>query len=297
MSVDLGLCLEDLARVIDSMEIRGVGFEVAEEGYGGSRLQAYLVVKSTSAHSVDELPIVRAIEEAAAREGLILYRAPYEEESGSRVSELERRIREAASRGYGVIAVVPEPLAVGLVDTPVAGMLESAAKVRVTVRFTNKLYLPRPGGGYEVELVGKRNSMASYRRIEALRARAEELGLSVAGVKYFDSNREIMEYVAELGLEGLHRRVPVNRLALYVIALHSCLGDGALRIQAISVEEEGSHTVYFLGVPPGLLDSFLAGLERLAGPGGLRGESRRLAEGHSRWLRAFAERLGLIVTA
>ncbi len=293
-------CLDSLASIMSASKLLGASVRVeGEGGYGGSR-RVLVIVKSRSAPSIDEVPIIDALERAAARSGVIVEFKSYEEGGeGSREERLAGLVEEAYKAGMGAVIVIPQPLAVGLagrVRGDVLEALESSPRAHVEVKFTNLLYLPHPEeakGG--IELVGKRNSRASYSRIRVLEEKAADLGIRVKGHVLLDSNPEIMRYVTSLGVQGLYVRVPVNRLALYVLAYAECL-EGGMRVNRIRVEEASSHTVYFMGVPGGLMRQFEAEVARASrGHLGLT-KAEKLARGHLESFSTFLSLLGAPVT-
>ena len=293
-------CLDSLALVMSASKLLGASVRVEGEGSSWGSRRALVIVKSSSAPSIDEVPIIEALSRAAARSGVIVEFMSYEEEDeGSREERLAALIEEAYRAGMGVVIVVPQPLAVGLagrVGDEVLEALESSSRADVEVRFTNLLYLPHPDearGG--IELVGKRNSRASYSRIRVLEEKAAALGIRVRGHVLLDSNPEIMKYVTSLGVQGLYVRVPVNRLALYVLAFMECL-EGGVRVNRIPVEETSSHTVYFVRVPKSMVREFETEVLKASwGPLGLA-RAEALARGHSESFRTFLSLLGAPVT-
>ncbi len=290
-------CVEEVRGLLYRLAVRSIRFQV-DEGAGGEAGGRRLdfILKDREAPSPDEIPLVGAVVRAASYSGLYLRFKSYEAASKPREAELASLISEALERGTGFVALVPNPLAVGLASRlpeRVIEALESSSRFNVSVEYDNVLYLPDPGYSEEVELVGKRNSVASYERLRRLEAIAADLGLTVVRHNMLGSNAEIMEYVTEAGVRGLLRRVPITKIAHYVLILAGCYGIEG--VNDVTLIETGEHTLYVGGAPKEFLEALIGELESLrAGQPGYGGETEALFKGYLRGSRAMAKRLGLI---
>jgi len=134
------------------------------------------------------------------------------------VEEASREVRPAAGRRVEILvkdsllpsvderespflAVVPSLLAIGLASRlppSVIEVLERSYVLEVAVDFRNLLYLPVPEVNDVIEIVGKKNSAASYDRIRRLEEIAGSRGIKVRGHTLLNSNHG--EGGLELGL-------------------------------------------------------------------------------------------------
>jgi hypothetical protein len=256
-----------------------------------------VIVKSVDAPSLDEIPILVSIEEASYTLGVYYTKEGYEEGGGSREERLASIIRSILRGSEPAVIVMPQPLAVGVMSylgPREADALERAPKIHVEIEFVNHLYLPASRVTREVELVGKRNSAASYARIERLELMARELGLTRVKRKLLNNNAEIMEYVTELGPRGLSLRVPVTKLALYVRALSQCFPEEIGSINPVRLRERGSHTIYLIRVPPELAERFLFNLASWRGRRPDAEQASYYIRGHMEALTRLASLLSLV---
>ncbi len=252
-------CLEHIARLYSSLRVSSVEASWSEESPGDRGLGARVafLVKNRGAASPDEAPLIEALEYAAMRAGVIPEFVEYEplEGGSSRAERLSLAIASLASRGRPFVALMPSmltPALIGRLPQGVLEALEEAAKLNVRVRYENLLYLPRRVEEDSIEIVGKLNSWASYRRVSVLEAKAYEEGIRVKRQVYLDSNREILEYILEAGSRGPLRRVPVTKLALVIAGVYECRYPGKPPINKYIIEEEAEHTIIMVGVPGAL---------------------------------------------
>ena len=263
-------CAEELLGLYESQPLHSVRAEAVGswEDAGGSldgRLSVY--VKSLLEPSIDEVPILRAILEAL--ESMEVRAGIYEYDSigGESGYASLRLVQVSLARGEPFLLLLPAQRSVVLASQ-VPGdyweAIEESLAITVEVRAGTPLYLPEQG---PARLVAKRNSQQSYERVVWLTQRARELGVELLEPRYLQSNREIFEYVVSVGREGPLRRVPVNKLASYIIALRRCGILGGLR--SLSKIDSSIHYIYAYRVPGRLLEAILEGLRspslRLAG--------------------------------
>jgi hypothetical protein len=211
---------------------------------------------------MDEVPVINAVLESVGSVRAEVY--TYEELSDEdRALKLALILRRGLSMGVPMIVVIPGLMGVTLtsrMDRPVIEALESSLVIEVRLEYGNTLYLPSRG---DVELVGKENSESSYERIEWLLGEASRRGVRVAGVRLLRDNRAIWEYVTGAGLEGVHRRVPVNKISWLVAVLSECTGAG--EIQVLRRREKTRHYVYAVGLDESLAGALIGSLSRQAG--------------------------------
>ena len=217
--------------------------------------------------------------------------------STSRERALASIIEEALSRGMGAIALVPQPLAAGLASHlgyEALSRVEEAPRVEVSLRFDNRLYLPSeaPRG---VELVGKKNSRASYERVVKLESLARRRGIEVYSHRFLSSHREVVDYVTSYGVAGVSERVPVTKAALYILAISRCYSIEGL--EEVTIDDEAGHTVYLVNVDEIIVEGVYEALRRAVSSTGfisipqpLRAAMARGLEGE---LEYISRRLGL----
>ncbi|MFZ8793718.1 MAG: hypothetical protein ACO2O2_07530 [Acidilobaceae archaeon] len=236
----------------------------------GGELEAFksdsvaVIVKSVKEISFDEIPIFNAIVSALSTYNITprFYEYDMIAEGRGRYEELSRVLEDSIGRRMGVIAVLPylAPIAVlSRVSEPVVEALDSALRVQVSVRYENLLYIPERRGD-EVEVIGKENSASSYDRAEWFRVEAERRGFKRVIVKFLSDNKSIFNYVTSMGPKGIYRRVPVTKLASYIVALARCYSLGG--VEEVMREEEATHMLYILGVQDSVRASIVDGLER-----------------------------------
>ena len=232
---------------------------------GDGELDVY--VKSIYELSIDEIPIIAAIVRALSHRRLNIYDyESIEKEKGRHVTAamlLEKAIRE----GRSFLMVAPSALPLGLVRRLPKEYWDHLASIHVAnveVSYDNPLYLPQPPVEGTVSLVAKRNSEASYDRVEWLSRRAYELGLGWPDRVFLDSNKQIFDYVVGAGVRGLRRRVPVNKLAGHIVALDRCLGLGMTRL-LWRRGERVTHLLYAWGVGEEELEGLKREVERFNG--------------------------------
>ncbi|WP_062662025.1 hypothetical protein [Aeropyrum camini] len=239
-------------------------------------------MKDPSSPSIDEMPLLSALRVAFAKSGRLLVLRPYEAEAASREDVLAAMLKSLVEEGRPFVAMVPSLLAVGLASRlppRIIDSLESRSVVveaKVTVK--NLLYLPVPEVNDVIEIVGKKNSAASYERIRRLEEAAGKQGIKVRGHVLLGSNVEILEYLVSGGVESLYTRIPVTKLALYILAVSQCLD---IPITPVELEETSLHTIYFYGLEIFDAKSFIEALRSpLTRPS--EEEVARLIEGGAR---------------
>ena len=252
-------CAEELLALYESQPLQRVRVERIEswegEGEPGERISIY--VKSLLEPSVDEIPILRGLLEALGNVRARIFE--YDSISGETGYASLRLVRVSLARGEPFILLLPEQRSIVLASQ-VPGewweAIEESLALRVEVRAGTPLYLPERG---PARLVAKRNSLQSYERVVWLTGKARELGVELEEPRFLPSNREIFEYVVSLGREGPLRRVPVNKLASYMIALHRCgLLEG---IRPLSKIDSSTHYVYAYRVPGAVVERIAASME------------------------------------
>ena len=242
-------CVESCLGLYERALVYDIRASIVSEGpqrtVTGNQDRVWLVVKSIELPSIDEIPIINSILESLGDTRTEVY--TYEElDSTDRALRLSQVLREGISSGLPMIVVMPGLMGVTLtskMDKDVIEALESSTVVEAWLEYSNVLYLPEEP---EVELVGKENSESSYERIEWLQSEASKRGVRVAGVRLLRDNRAIWDYVTSLGLEGLRKRVPVNKVAWLVAVLSDCIG--AHGFQVIQRRERARHYIYLIGL-------------------------------------------------
>lgn len=274
-----------------SVEIEG---EPLEPGPGRSRV--YLVVKSLRLPSIDEAWIVSGLLSSLRQRHsvrILEYEPHGSRRGGVRNREFIRALRRAVQEGSGIVALVPHLFTLDLMsvmDDRMRSLLEGNYIISVEASFRNILYLPQqPGGDSRIEIVGKRNSSASYERVMWLADQARRLGLDVREV-FLNDNSEIYNYVVSGAPLSFYTRVPATKISLLGAVLASCNAlEGLTVLERI---ERAEHTVYAIGVPRETVDALVDALLRLPRSEGLDEEvESRIAEG----CRGELEHLGLLI--
>ncbi len=224
-----------------------------------------LYVKSAREPSIDEIPILRALFSALRNSKVRVYEYERMVRGGEpRHRTLGRILEEGLRAGRPALIIMPSALPASLYSilSPLAReMLSNSVVLKAVVEYQNYLYLPKPERADEIELVAKTSSSSSYERVQWLRSEARRRGIYVAGEKYLSDNKSILEYVLWEGIEGLYRRVPVNKLALYISALSDC---GVVEdIEKLERREEAQHLIYGVNVDAGIVSGIKEELESI----------------------------------
>ncbi|GBF09828.1 hypothetical protein apy_15530 [Aeropyrum pernix] len=252
----------DIARAV---RVEGVSARLASEGRGeasgekGHKIE--VLVKDPSSPSIDEMPLLSALRVAFAKSGQLLVLRPYEKEASPREDVLAGLLRSLVAEGKPFVAIVPSLLAVGLASRLPARVIDALESLSVVVEakvaVRNLVYLPVPEVNDVIEIVGKKNSAASYDRIRRLEEAAGRYGIKVRGHVLLNSNMEILEYIVSGGVDSLSMRVPVTKLALYILAISRCLD---IPITPVTLEETSLHTIYFYGLGSREAEAFIEAL-------------------------------------
>ena len=177
-----------------------------------------------------------------------------------------------------------------VLDERLRSLLEDNYIVSVGASFRNILYLPEPSDSIsEIEVVGKRNSSASYERVKWLAGQARSLGLSVREV-FLSDNSEIYNYVMNGAPLSFYTRVPATKISLIGAVLAKCgvLDD----VRMMERMERAEHTLYAIRVPGETVGAIMDALSKLPRAGELDEEvSSRILEG----CRTELEHLGVVL--
>ncbi|MEB3780850.1 MAG: hypothetical protein GSR85_11595 [Desulfurococcales archaeon] len=257
----LEVCASECLKAYSRVRVEGVRVWRSEEWLPGSSSDIDVYVKSVRNPSFDEVPIITSIIDVL--EGFKARIYEYEPVSEpvspgrDRARGLAGMVERSLDQGRGVIVVVPSLLPVSLVSTlrpEIIDAMESSLALEVEVRYENLLYLPEEGRG-PITIVAKENSESSYERVEWLKKQAESLKVDVEGVVLKPDNSSIYEYVLQLGPRGIYKRVPVNKMALYIVSLARCYNlEGIIEVNR---KERSRHYIYAINVP----ESIIAGVE------------------------------------
>jgi len=261
-------CAKAYIDLATSTRYQRVAFEIENPeppGKPGDELDVY--VKSVYELSIDEIPLVEGIIRALSHRRLNIYDYESIDKERGRHVIAARLLEKAIRSGRSFIMVLPSALPLGLASSLPGEywwILEDLHVANVTIEYDNPLYLPAPPVEPPINLVAKRNSQASYERVQWLAERAVELGLPRPNTVYLDSNRMIFNYVTSDGVPGLKRRIPVNKLAGHIVALDRCLSLGMTRLQWRRGEQV-SHLIYAQGLAGGELEALRREVERYSG--------------------------------
>ncbi len=232
-------------------------------GWPGDEWEANRVdvyVKSMRDVSLDEYPILRGLFHSLHNARIEVFEYESIDQSLPRHRVLSRLLERSVKRRIPTIAIVPSAMPVSLVESlspNLLGLLDNSLVAKIRVEFRNMLYLPAPPAD-PITLVAKANSESAYDRVQWLDRRAAKLGLRVDGKVYLPDNRIIFEYVFSGEPDSYRRKVPVNKLALYIRVLADCADlPGVLSLER---REESTHLLYGIGVPDTLLDRILSGI-------------------------------------
>ncbi len=263
-------CARSLLSIYEAQPLAGVEVEHlgAPAGEAGGVDQVDVYVKSVLEPSIDEVPVLQAV--FRALEGVQAAFYDYDPASGRGTESYAalRLVRENLAKGRPFILVLPGQRSVVLarhVPEEEWEALEESLALRVTVRAGNVLYLPRPPLERPARLTAKANSEQSYERVVWLTRVAREEGVPLREPRFLPSNREIFEYVFSIGSRGPLERVPVNKLASYIVALEDC-GYTPGPLTRLTRIEASTHYIYAYRVPGWLLDRLAS---ELAGVGAI----------------------------
>ncbi len=256
-----------------SLSVRVSGVESWGEPPPGRPLgRVRFYVKSLNP-SVDELPLIAAVAEAAADSGVELDVYEYESIAGGgdRYARLARLLARALEAGSPFLVLIPQLMVVRLLDALPGGAVEErlseSVLARVRVEKEDILYTPTLQPPRGLEVVVKESSAASQARAELLESIIAAEGLKLAGRRVLPDNASIHSYVLERGLCTALQRLPVTRLARLLASLYACTGLSGLvarhRVGRGPWRDESLLTLYAYRVPPRLLEAIKSRLERL----------------------------------
>jgi len=206
-------------------------------------------VKSVREISIDEVPIIKSIIDVFEGRRLVFYEYENIRKRDDRAILASRLISKGIRSGRSFILVLPSLMSVSLAgNLPEfeGSVVEESLALRVDIEYDNLLYLPGRRDR-SIEIVGKSNSMASYERVQWLRELAEREGIVVTREVFLKDNREIFNYVTEKPPEGIYERIPVNKLAGYIIGLSRCMKLPGIR--EVYRPERVTHYIYAYNVP------------------------------------------------
>lgn len=255
-------CAEEHYKTYTRLRVLGGSVEVLEGAYASRAPQGIILLfKSMREVSIDEVPIINSISAALSQRAVELRFNEYDSLLGekSRYESFVAAVERSISESKGLVAVVPYPMAVGIVSR-LSGRaqeaLDSATVLSVRARYENLLYLPErvPEKGEPIELIGKENSASSYERIKWLSEEAERRGIRTT-VKLFPDGRSIFDYVTSAGPKGIYKRVPVTKLSAHIVALARCYGLSG--IDEIVRVEESIQTIYALNLVRDAIESLV----------------------------------------
>ncbi|MCX8196387.1 MAG: hypothetical protein N3F67_04850 [Acidilobaceae archaeon] len=291
-------CVEIFMKTYGRLRILGGSIEVLEgslpaQGSG----ELIVIVKGMREVSVDEVPLLNALNSVVPVLGLNVRYYEYESVVGekSRYEAFAAVVEQGLREGKGLLVMAPYLMPLGALSKlseEAVQALDAATAISATVRFENLLYLPEKGE--LVELIGKENSHASMERVEWLKGEAERRGMRVV-TKFLRDNRAIFDYVMSAGPRGMLKKVPVTKLSHYLIAIARCYELAG--IDEIVREEEARHMVYAINLPRAFLEEFsraLTGELRSQRPAQLREPyASWVLQGSYKVIREIVRRYGL----
>jgi len=239
-------CSDILMHYYSSDTVKKVETEVVSEptvGIDSDRVDVY--VKSIREVSLDELPIINSILLSLQDKRTVFYEYESIRIKEPRHKVLSKLISRSLKLGVPAIVVMPSALPVSLLNAlneDVLQLLDESLYMKINVTYENYFYLPVREKAGSIELVAKDNSKSSYERVEWLSSEAPRRGIEIKRVLYLPDNRSIFDYILGAGPQGIYERVPVNKLALYVLALSKCIGFSGLEM--ISRIEKSTHLLY-----------------------------------------------------
>jgi len=250
-------CTSECLKTYSRVAVESVKTWRSESWTPGSSREIDVYVKSVRNPSFDEVPIISTMIDVLDQYKTRVYEyEPISEPTQpgwDRAKGLASMIESSIGYGRGVIVVVPSLLPVSLVSAlkpETVEAMESSLAVEVEVRYENILYLPEEGRG-PVTLVAKENSESSYERVEWLKKQAESLKVEIEGVVLKPDNSSIYEYVLQLGPKGIYKRVPVNKLASYIVSIARCYSlEGIIEVAR---REKSRHYIYAINVPDNVI--------------------------------------------
>ncbi len=239
-------CSDILMHFYAPSTVRRVSTEEVSEPLVGERKERVDVyVKSIREVSLDELPILNSILLALQDRRTVFYEYESIRIREPRHKVLSKLITKSLKSGIPAVVVMPSALPVSLLNAlseDVLHLLDRSLYMRVNVSYENYFYLPSKEKAEYIELVAKDNSKSSYERVEWLSKEAPLRGLKIKRTLYLPDNRSIFDYITGAGPRAIYERIPVNKLALYIIALSRCIGFTG--IEMLSRIEESTHLIY-----------------------------------------------------
>ncbi|MCE4619646.1 MAG: hypothetical protein F7C33_01350 [Desulfurococcales archaeon] len=242
-------CAEEFMRIYARSRIRSVEVEAYPVNYDEEISEIDVYVKSVREISIDEVPIIKSIIDVFEGRRLVFYEYENIRKRDDRAILASRLISKGIRSGKSFILVLPSLMSVSLAgNLPEfeGSVVEESLALRVDIEYDNLLYLPGRRDR-SIEIVGKANSMASYERVRWLRELAEKEGIIVTREVFLKDNREIFNYVTEKPPEGIYERIPVNKLAGYIIGLSRCMKLPGIR--EVYRPERVTHYIYAYNVP------------------------------------------------
>ncbi|MCE4600027.1 MAG: hypothetical protein F7C38_00475 [Desulfurococcales archaeon] len=242
-------CADEYMRLYTRTKIRDIGVEMHEVPAGPEPSEIEVYIKSIREISIDEIPIVKGILTAFEGRRLIIYEYENIRKRDDRARLASRLVERGVAEDKSFILVMPSLMPVSLATSlpyEVQETVGDSLALTVNIVYDNLLYLPE-SRKRAIEIVAKENSEASYERVKWLREVAEDSGIMVAREVFLSDNKEIFEYVTSLGPDGIYERIPVNKLATYIIGVSRCLRIPGIR--ELYHREVVKHFIYGYKVP------------------------------------------------
>jgi len=244
----LHTCISECTARIKTTRILDIKIEFNHEWDPGKvRSSINFLVKSLYMPSIDEIPIIESLLKSIYNKYRIsIYEFESLSSSESRSSRLTKLINKSIEGGHGILLILPSLFPVALIsrlDQKHMNILEDSFLLKATITYSNILYLPL---SREIEIVAKKNSEASYERVEWLREKAKERGIKVSRVVLLEDNSTILRYVTRGGRNTIYRSVPVTKLAYLIALLSVCmrLDD----IEVLEKDDTSQQLVYAYGI-------------------------------------------------
>ncbi|MCS7107599.1 MAG: hypothetical protein NZ902_05820 [Acidilobaceae archaeon] len=258
----LEACVDIFMKTYSRLRILGGNIEMLEGQLPPRNpREVVAIVKGMKEVSVDEVPLLNALNSALPYAGLDVKYYEYDSvlAERSRYESFAIMLEQGLKEGLGLIVMAPYLMPLGVLSKlseEAIGILDSATSYSVTVKYENLLYLPERAD--HVELIGKENSSTSQERVEWLRGEAERRGLRVT-TKFLRDNKAIFEYVMSAGPRGIYKRVPTTKLSSYLIAIARCYELAG--IDEIVRTEESRHMIYMINMPQNFVEGYLTALK------------------------------------
>ncbi len=266
-------CTDEFMRIYTRSRIREIRVEKYPPLYEEEIGEVEVYVKSIRELSIDEVPIIKSIIEVFRGRRLVFYEYENIRKKDDRARLASRLISRGVEKGKSFILVLPSLMPLSLANVlpeAVESAIEESLVLKVDINYENLLYIPSRKNR-SIEIVAKANSMASYERVQWLKEIAEAEGLIVSREVYLRDNKEIFDYVTSRAPEGIYERVPVNKLASFIIGLARCMKIPG--IKEVFRLENVSHYIYAYNVPRFDIERLAETLEKHSGsipvPGGL----------------------------